>query len=48
MEAWGSRKQKTGFSPAAGLKNGRFDRERNSEKENIECPSKVFRLFYKK
>jgi hypothetical protein len=26
----------SGFSPAAGQKNGQFDRKRNSEKANIE------------
>jgi hypothetical protein len=45
----------SGFSAAAGQKNGRSNRERNFEKANIEyrimnveCQSNVFCLFYKK
>jgi hypothetical protein len=44
----------SGVSPVAGLKNGQFNRKRNSEKANIECRimnveyrSNVFCQFYK-
>jgi hypothetical protein len=36
----------SGVSPAAGQKNGRSNRKRNSKKANIEGRRKEFFLFY--
>jgi hypothetical protein len=38
----GFRCQVSGVSPAAGLKSGKFDRIRNSEKANIELMYSVY------
>jgi len=38
----------SGVSAAAGQKNGRSNRKRNPEKENIEYLRNVFYLFFKK